>query len=61
MNKNTYTKEGVEKALNTLNRKLDNKILERKGINEEIRSIKKNIKLYQELDLRQLKIADSES
>ena len=53
----TYTKKEIESSLNILNNRLEDKKLERTELNSEIRAIRENIKYYEALDERQVKIS----
>lgn len=50
-----YTQKEIDSSINKLTVMLDNLILERKGLNEQMRDIKKNIQFYEDLDCSQLK------
>ena len=50
-----YTQTEIDSSINKLTVMLDNLILERKGLNEQMRDIKKNIQFYEDLDCSQLK------
>jgi len=50
-----YTQKEIDSNINKLTVMLDNLILERKGLNEQMRDIKKNIQFYEDLDCSQLK------
>ena len=55
MNHKTYTQEEISRALNKLNHEMDKLILQRKEVNSQIREKRKNIKYYEQLDVRQYK------
>lgn len=57
MNLKNYTQQEIDSALNLLNKRLENKKIERTELNSEIRAIKKNIEYYETLDKRQIKIS----
>ena len=57
MDQTNYTQEEVNSALNELNKRLDDKKLERTELNADIRALKKNIEYYETLDKRQTKIS----
>tara|TARA_R110002072_G_C7775764_1_gene519598 strand:- start:60 stop:281 length:222 start_codon:yes stop_codon:yes gene_type:complete len=52
---NKYTQQEVDSALNKLTRNLEELTHQRGSLNEQMRSVKKNIKFYKELDFSQLK------
>tara|TARA_R110002073_G_C9406663_1_gene574987 strand:- start:581 stop:802 length:222 start_codon:yes stop_codon:yes gene_type:complete len=52
---NKYTQQEVDSALNKLTRNLEKLTHQRGSLNEQMRSVKKNIKFYKELDFSQLK------
>jgi len=60
MSNNTYSQEEIDSKINILTNSLDNLILDRKSINSDIQSIKKQIKSWQELDLNQHKLFEDE-
>lgn len=51
-----YTEAEIEQALGELGSRLEAAEDKRKGVNAEIRAIKKNIEYYKNLDKRQLRI-----
>ena len=50
-----YTQQEIDSSINKLTAMLEDLVLERKGLNERMRDIKKNIQFYQDLDCSQLK------
>lgn len=50
-----YTQQEIDSSINKLTAMLEDLVLERKGLNERMRDIKKNIKFYEDLDCSQLK------
>ena len=50
-----YTQKEIDSSINTLTNRLEMLSLERKGLNEQMRDVKKNIKFYEEIDCSQLK------
>ena len=57
MKEQNYTQEEINLALSELNKRLENKKLERTEINADMRALKKNIEYYETLDKRQTKIS----
>ena len=51
----TYTQEEIDSALNILRVEEEKLLCERKDINVRLREKKKNIKYYEDLDLKQYK------
>ena len=52
----TYTQKEINEAISKLNKALDIKLNDRKALNQDINSIKKNIKYYEDLDSSQYHI-----
>ena len=50
-----YTQKEIDSSINKLTAMLEDLVLERKGLNDRMRDIKKNIQFYEELYCRQLK------
>lgn len=50
-----YTQKEIDSSINKLTDMLEDLVLERKGLNDRMRDIKKNIQFYEELYCRQLK------
>tara|TARA_R110000868_G_scaffold247611_1_gene504006 strand:+ start:157 stop:321 length:165 start_codon:yes stop_codon:yes gene_type:complete len=50
-----YTQQEIDSSINKLTAMLNDLVLERKGLNERMRDIKKNIQFYEDLDCSQLK------
>lgn len=50
-----YTQQEIDSSINKLTAMLEDLVLERKGLNERMRDIKKNIQFYEDLDCSQLK------
>ena len=57
MKEQNYTQEEINLALSELNKRLENKKLERTELNADMRALKKNIEYYETLDKRQTKIS----
>ena len=57
MKQQNYTQEEINLALSELNKRLENKKLERTELNADMRALKKNIEYYETLDKRQTKIS----
>ena len=51
-----YTQQEIDSAINTLNNSLEIHLRNRKELNAQIGQVKKNIKLYEDLDRSQIKI-----
>lgn len=51
----TYTQDEIDKALFQLNKRPEKRIEDRKDLNKDILSIKKNIEYYENIDKRQFK------
>lgn len=51
-----YTRQEIDSAVNTLTKKEETLLLDRKEINKDIKSVRDNIKFYLELDESQLKM-----
>ena len=51
-----YTQQEIDSAINTLNNSLEIHLRDRKELNAQIGQVKKNIKLYEDLDCNQIKI-----
>ena len=50
-----YTQKEIDSSINKLTSMLEDLVLERKGLNDRMRDIKKYIQFYEELDCSQLK------